>query len=228
MKPVLSLVAMGLLSGAADAVAQSASLLRPVVTPPPPGVLVAPPVSAEQVSLIKLAEPPTYKLHDLIHIKVNETIVNRINARINRRRDTKYEYSVEDFIVLLDDMTLGADNNIRAQTPGIDFQALNTDQKQFQFNRDDTLRYSIQAEVVEVRPNGNLVLEANGEVSVNNDVYQYKLSGIVSPMDIDPLLRFVDSGHVASKRVDLRQLGQARDGLKRGWFSTFLDWFNPF
>lgn len=222
--PVLLLFA----TFAVDAAAQSASLLRAVPAPAPPGVAVAPPISAEQVSLIKLAEPPSYRLHDLVHIKVNEAIVNRVNARINGRRDIKYQYSLEDWIVMLNEGTLRPDDDIRAQTPGIDFQSLTTNQKQFQFNRDDMLRYSLQAEVVEVRPNGNLVIEANKEVSVNNEVYQYRLSGVISPLDIDPLLRMIDSTHVASPRIDLRQLGQARDGLKRGWFSTFLDWFNPF
>jgi flagellar L-ring protein precursor FlgH len=212
---------------AAAAAGQSASLLRSP-PPPPPGVALAPPVTLDDVSLVKLAPPPAFRLHDLVHIQVNESIVNRINARINSRRNIQYDYSLEDWILLLNDGSLNADNRVRAQTPGVDFSALTQNQKQYQFNRDDVLRYSLQAEVVEIRPNGNLVLEANGEVSVNNDVYQFRMSGVVDPRDVDPVSRTVDSTRVASRRLDLRELGQARDALKRGWFATFLDWFNPF
>jgi flagellar L-ring protein precursor FlgH len=219
-------VAIGL-GVASTAWGQSANLLRPQAYLSPPGTPINRPATLDQVSLVMLPAPPQYRLHDLIHIQVNETIVNRVNAQLNKRRNNQFRYSVDDFILILDNLRLRADNTIRDEKPGINVNALNTEQKQFQFNRNDILRYAVQAEVVEIRPNGNLVLEANGEVSVNNEIYIYKLSGIASPLDIDPRKRVIDSNHVASKRLDLNVKGAARDGLKRGFISAFIDWFQP-
>ncbi|MBY0586072.1 flagellar basal body L-ring protein FlgH [bacterium] len=210
-----------------SALGQSANLLRPQAYLSPPGTPINRPATLDQVSLIMLPAPPQYQLHDLIHIQVNETIVNRVNAQLNKRRNNQFKYSVDDFILLLDNLRLRADNTIRDEKPGVNVTALNTEQKQFQFNRNDILRYAVQAEVVEIRPNGNLVLEANGEVSVNNEIYIYKLAGIASPLDIDPRKRVIDSNHVASKRLDLNVKGAARDGLKRGFITAFIDWFQP-
>lgn len=208
--------------------AQSANLLRPQNYTAPAGTPIYRPVTLDEVSLIKLPAPPTYQLHDLVHIQVNETIVNRIQAQLNRRRNNQYNYSLDDFIVILDGLRLRADETIRTERPSIDFEALTNEQKQFQFNRNDILRYSLQAEVVEIRPNGNLLLEANGEVSVNNEIYTYRMSGLINPLDIDPVTRAIDSGRVASKRLDLTVTGAARDGLKRGYISALIDWFQPF
>ncbi|MBX9654475.1 flagellar basal body L-ring protein FlgH, partial [bacterium] len=71
------------------------------------------------------------------------------------------------------------------------------------------------------------VLEASGEVSVNNEVYTYKMTGIVSPKDIDPRDRSVESTYVQSRRIDLRVVGAARDALKRGYITALLEWFQP-
>ncbi len=207
---------------------QSANLLRPQAYLSPPGTPIHRPATLDQVSLIMLPAPPQYQLHDLIHIQVNETIVNRVNAQLNKRRNNQFQYSLEDFILILDNLRLRADETIRDQKPGIDLSALNTEQKQFQFNRNDILRYSLQAEVVEIRPNGNLVLESHGDVRVNNEVYTYTMAGIASPLDIDPMKRVIDSNHIASKSFELNVRGAARDGLKRGYITTLIDWFQPF
>ena len=205
---------------------QSASLVRMQVASPP-GVPIYRPVSVDEISLVRLPPAPTYGLHDSIHIKVNETIINRVNAQLNKRRNTRIGYGLEDFIVILNGLRLRDDSTIRDERPAIDIVATGTEQKQFQFNRNDILRYELQADVVEVKPNGNLVLEASGEVSVNNEVYTYKMTGICSPKDIDPRNRTIDSTFVQAKKLDLKVVGAARDALKRGYITAFLEWFQP-
>lgn len=205
---------------------QSASLVRMQVMSPP-GVPIHRPVSVDEVSLVRLPPAPTYQLHDSIHIRVTETIINRVNAQLNKRRNTRIGYGLEDFIVILSGLRLRDDSTIRNERPAIDIVATDTEQKQFQFNRNDILKYELQADVVEIKPNGNLVLEASGEVSVNNEVYTYKMTGIVSPKDIDPRDRSVESTYVQSRRIDLRVVGAARDALKRGYITALLEWFQP-
>ena len=180
------------------AMGQSASLTRMHVASPP-GVPIYRPVSVEEVSLVRLPPAPTYELHDSVHIRVNETILNRVQAQLNKRRNTQISYTLEDFIVILQGLRLQDDSTIRSQQPAISLNAIGQEQKQFQFNRNDILKYELQADVVEVKPNGNLVLEASGEVSVNNEVYTYRMTGVVNPQDISPRDRSVDSTYIQSK-----------------------------
>lgn len=212
---------------AVPALGQSASLTRPHYYSPP-GTPIYRPVTVDQISLTKLPAPPQYQLHDLVHIEVNETIINRIQAQLNKRRNNSYTFGLDDWVLILDGLRLRADQTIRSETPSIVIRELMNEQKQYQFNRNDILRYDMEAEIVEIRPNGTLVLEAFSETSVNNEVYQIRFSGIVSPADIDPSDRSIDSTYVTSKQLDLRVVGPARDTLKRGFITAFIEWFNPF
>src|SRR5690606_31519650 len=125
-------------------------------------------------------------------------------------------------------LRLRADQAIRDQAPAIDISALNNIRNSMQFNRTDRLNYSIQAEVAEVKPNGNLVIEAHGKVAVNNEVATYRLSGIISQADVNPLTRSINSSRIANKQILLEQVGPIRDSIKRGILTRVLDIFQIF
>lgn len=203
------------------AVGVPAAALRPVRAGQP-----APSVS--QLSLIRAPEPRPFQVHDLISIVVTEESVHQTNARSNRRKTNENQLSFNDTIVLLSGFRIRADQAIRNETPGVDVESENTINNQIQFVRTDLLTFSVQAEVVEVRPNGNLVIEAHQIVEVDNEVKRYELSGIVSPADIDPLTRTVSSAVVAKKRVLVHFLGPTRDAYRRGWFQRVIDMFSFF
>lgn len=120
------------------------------------------------------------------------------------------------------------DEAIREQTPGFDVTAVNNLQTTSQFTRNDALKFSIQATIAEVKPNGTLVLEAHGAVGVNNEVSTYKLEGVIDPRDVDMRTRSIGSEFIASKRIEVLQVGPTRDSIKRGWFVRFIDMFSLF
>lgn len=184
--------------------------------------------SDQHVSLVRMPPAATYGLHDLVTIEVDEQIRQQANALTNRRRQTSYEITFDDLVVLLSGLRLRADQSIRQERPSIDIEALNNLRTISQFNRVDRLSFRIQAEVMEIKPNGNLVLEAHGQVAVNNEVSTYKLSGTIHPRDINARTRAVPSSKVASKRVELVQVGPTRDSIKRGWFVRLVDMFTLF
>lgn len=222
------------LVGAGAARAQSASLLR---RGPAQGAgagagagwHAGPPAPVTQeVSLTRLPDPRPFRKHDLIHIMVDEQVRNTNNARVNRQKNTQYQISFTDLIVLLQGLRIRADQEVREQSPSINIQGINTVRNNAQFQRNERVRYELQAQVEEVKPNGILVLEAHGTVAVNNEVNTFKFTGLIDPRDVDPLTRTIVSSKVASKRVELFQVGPTRDGYKRGWMVRFIDMFSAF
>src|SRR5262249_53714865 len=155
-----------------------------------------------------------------------EQVRNTNNARVNRQKNTQYQISFNDLIVLLSGLRIRADQEIRQQSPTVDIQGINTVRNNTQFQRNERIRYELQAQVEEIKPNGVLVLEAHGTVAVNNEVNTFKMSGLVDPRDIDPLTRTVMSSKIASRRVELFQVGPTRDGYKRGWMVRMIDMFS--
>lgn len=91
----------------------------------------------------------------------------------------------------------------------------------------EELNFQIAAYVVDIRPNGNLVLEAHQVVRSNEDTWEYSLTGVCRPDDINPD-NSVLSRNVAELHVEKTERGHVYDGYRRGWFTRWFQTFRPF
>jgi flagellar L-ring protein precursor FlgH len=91
----------------------------------------------------------------------------------------------------------------------------------------DSLTFRIAAAVVDIRPNGNLVIEARREIRINEEVWQQSLTGVVRRQSIGPD-RTVRSDEVAELRIEKRERGFVNDSYSRGWFARWYDKWKPF
>jgi flagellar L-ring protein precursor FlgH len=91
----------------------------------------------------------------------------------------------------------------------------------------DSLSFKIAAAVVDIRPNGNLVIEARREIRINEEVWVQSLTGIVRRQSIGPD-RMVRSDEVAELRIEKRERGFINDAYSRGWFTRWYDKWKPF
>jgi len=91
----------------------------------------------------------------------------------------------------------------------------------------DSLTFKIAAYIVDILPNGNLVIEARREIRINEEVWQQSLTGVVRRQSIGPD-RTVRSDEVAELRIDKREMGFVKDGYARGWFTRWYDKWKPF
>jgi flagellar L-ring protein precursor FlgH len=90
-----------------------------------------------------------------------------------------------------------------------------------------SLQFVISAEVVDIRPNGNLVVEAHKKVQDNEDVWDQAISGVIRPQDVLPN-NTVLSENVAELMINKREVGHVRDGYRRGWLTRLYDRFSIF
>jgi flagellar L-ring protein precursor FlgH len=91
----------------------------------------------------------------------------------------------------------------------------------------DALTFRIAASIVDIHPNGNLVIEAHRTITINEEVWQQSLTGIVRRSSIGQD-RTVRSDEVAELRIDKREMGFIRDSYSRGWFHKWYDKWKPF
>lgn len=91
----------------------------------------------------------------------------------------------------------------------------------------DSLSFRIAAMIVDIQPNGNLVIEANWYVQSNDENWRISLTGIVRREAILPD-RTVTSDAIHDLRIVKEELGQVRDGYARGWFRAWYEKFKPF
>ena len=85
----------------------------------------------------------------------------------------------------------------------------------------NTFTGSIAATVVEVLPNGHLVVVGEKQVGLNQNVDVLRFSGTIDPRDIQPG-SIVSSTQVANARIQSRGRGAQDEALTVGWLSRFF------
>ncbi len=88
--------------------------------------------------------------------------------------------------------------------------------------RTGTLNATITARVVEMMPNGDLVLEGAREVDINGDRQIIVLTGVVRTADIDRN-NVVLSPSIGQLRIRYFGRGLIRDNLKPGWLVRIIN-----
>jgi flagellar L-ring protein precursor FlgH len=86
---------------------------------------------------------------------------------------------------------------------------------------------SITATVLEVLPNGHLVVAGEKQIGVNQNVDVLRFSGTVDPRQIQPG-NIVPSTQVANARIESRGRGAQGEALSIGWLARFFLSVIPF
>jgi flagellar L-ring protein precursor FlgH len=92
-------------------------------------------------------------------------------------------------------------------------------------NQSNSLTGNITVTVVEVLPNGNLMIRGEKRVTLNDGDEFIRLSGIVRPVDIDAN-NTISSNKVADATIMYTGQGALADASKMGWVARFFN--SPF
>ncbi|HTR42083.1 MAG TPA: flagellar basal body L-ring protein FlgH [Pseudomonadales bacterium] len=91
----------------------------------------------------------------------------------------------------------------------------------------ETIVAQIAVQIVDVLPNGNLVVQGKRETSFSHEQQQIILRGIVRPEDV-LANNTVFSYNVADATIQFIGKGTVSDGTNKGWFVRIWDKINPF
>ena len=93
--------------------------------------------------------------------------------------------------------------------------------------RSSQLNTFITAQVIQVLPNSNLVIEGSRQVQVNNENQLIHVQGIIRPEDITAN-NIILSTYIAEAKIEMNGQGVVSDKQKPGWMARILDWVWPF
>ena len=91
----------------------------------------------------------------------------------------------------------------------------------------NTFTGSITASVIEVLPNGHLVIAGEKQIGVNQNVDVLRFSGTVDPRSLQPG-SIVASTQVANVRIESRGRGAQAEVQAMGWLGRFFNSISPF
>jgi len=170
-------------------------------------------------------EPKQWKIRDFVTVLIEEKTTMIREGQVDQRKKAEGAMALNDWIAI-DGFAIQPDPQTEGD-PKISGILDNKYRAQANLQNRDTLTTSIQCEVVDIRPNGTLVIEGHAKVQVDEEEWELSLSGIVRPDDILPN-NTVKSEKIAEKRILRRSAGHGRDGVRRGWLQKVLDKFQPF
>lgn len=91
----------------------------------------------------------------------------------------------------------------------------------------NTFTGSITTTVVDVLPNGHLVVTGEKQIGVNQNVDVLRFSGTIDPRVMQPG-SIVNSTQVANVRVESRGRGAQNEAQAMGWMNRFFNTITPF
>ncbi len=166
------------------------------------------------------------KLHDLVTVSVHEKSQMTTNGKMDQYKTIQQLTTLTNWINLHGG-NLVAQNPTGTAQPSVGGTVNNQYQAQANLQEKDSLEFSIACEVVDLRPNGTLVVEGHRKIQVNDEEWEFSLSGIVRPEDLMPN-NTVPSEKIADLRIYKRQAGHGRDGIRRGWLQKWMDEYQLF
>jgi flagellar L-ring protein precursor FlgH len=181
----------------------------------------------QQTSLIALTpEPPkVFKVHDLVTIIVREQKKSEIDATLDNRKNADFDATLDAFFRIHD--RKWQQQAFAGGTPQVKGEFAGRLKGQSQAEREDKLETRITAEIVDVKPNGTLVLEGNYLIKHDEEEQIMTLTGVCRDLDITPDNTILSS-QVGDKKIVVKHTGAVRDTTRRGWIPKMLDFLRPF
>jgi flagellar L-ring protein precursor FlgH len=165
------------------------------------------------------SDPKARYIDDVLTIRVSESTqaVSKADAK-----NTKSTQMTAGF-----DKLFGAEKRISELPTLVSGKSDSSFQGQGSTSRATTLATSLTARVIDVLPNGYLVVEGMREIHVNNENQTIYLTGVVRPEDVGPS-NIVLSSRVAQMQVRVQGKGVVSQPIKPGWLYRILNGILPF
>ena len=149
------------------------------------------------------------QVYDLVTIIVSDKASAVSTGGTNTTRKSSVKASVAS--AALPKGSVSALSNLASTSNNTQLQGQGTT------SRESTLTTTVTAEVTDVLPNGNLVIQGQKDIAVNSEKQVITVRGIVRPDDLSPV-NSVPSDRVARMEVRVNGKGVVNDAVKRPFF----------
>lgn len=179
--------------------------------------------SLREVSLM-LVEPPKprkFAVHDIITIIINETSSQTSQQMLDTKTDSSMKGSLNKFPdlgkLIEGELTNGASSPIAS----VDIGASEKWKGDAKYQRSDRFSDRISAEVIDVKPNGTLVIEARRTVTKDEEIQTVVLSGMCRQEDVTSA-NTVLSTQLADLTITSLNEGELRETNRPGWITRIF------
>lgn len=171
--------------------------------------------------------PRTLRKHDQVTIIVREESQVRTRGSTTLKKQAEFEARLEEFIRLKIRNAEVEGGAVGTSPPAIRASGTRDFKGQGQVDRTDRFITRVQAEVVDVKPNGTLVLQARSRIKTDDEDRYFILSGVCRVEDVSADNTILSS-QIYDKNLVQSNKGSVRNATRKGWLENLLDVVSPF
>ncbi|MBM4108572.1 MAG: flagellar basal body L-ring protein FlgH [Phycisphaerae bacterium] len=180
--------------------------------------------SLDGLSLL-FVEPPkpkVFKLHDQVTIIINETSRSQSKQKLDTKKDYRLDAALKEFpdlAALLDGVL---ESGASSPIVGVDVSGKNAFKGEGTYERSDRLSDRITATIIDVKPNGVLVLEARRAIRKDKEVQTVVIAGNARTDDVTDANTILSS-QLADLAISVQNDGRVKDSSEKGLIPRVLD-----
>ena len=186
---------------------------------------LSPSIARVSLAAVRPPAPRQYGLHDLVTIIVRETTQNDSLASLSTEKEFEIDGEITQFPNLnlrkLLDFQLGP-SDMRDGRPAVEMEMEKSFEGDGDYKRRDSFTTRITAEIIDVKPNGTLVLQARRHITTDSESMDMTLTGTCRKEDVT-----ADNTVLSTQLFDLRlekhHGGELKRATKRGIVTKFFD-----
>lgn len=171
---------------------------------------------------VEKPKPRQFQIHDKVTIIINESTRQSSQQNLDAKKDASLKATLKNFPDLADLVQGELSNGSSSPVTAVDATAGSAFKGDGKFERTDRLTDRITATVIDVKPNGVLVIEARRSVKYNEDEQTVVLSGECRREDVTDANSVLSSQLAELKLVFTRE-GQVSDSGRKGFLTRLFD-----
>jgi flagellar L-ring protein FlgH len=167
------------------------------------------------VAISAIADLRARNVGDILTVLIQEQHSVKNEDKVERRNDTSLAARLESYSL--------SDKTFQSNTlPRIEIRKESDFNGEAKQNSGSDVRASIAVVVVDVQPNGNLVVAGSRSVTVNDETRTLRISGLVRPLDVTTN-NTIGSAQVADARISIAGDGANTRQVTRGPVGQLFD-----
>jgi flagellar L-ring protein precursor FlgH len=176
---------------------------------------------------VAAADPHVLKKHDLVNIVVDEESKSQTSGTSDQERAVDFDAKVDAFVKFELAKLSVQGGGEGANPPEVKLEGSRDFKGTGEFDRSDTMTTRLEAEVIDVKPNGTLVIQARRHLKIDEEEISVTLTGNCRVQDVDAA-NSVLSTDLFDLDLQKTTKGEVHDTTKRGLIHRLLDIVNPF
>jgi flagellar L-ring protein precursor FlgH len=157
---------------------------------------------------------------DVLTIIVSESTAVTKNNATQTEKQSSWQAAVTSFL-------FPGFLQFKGTTPAVNYTSDLKHTGSGTINNSQSIVTQVAVRVIDVLPNGCLVIEGKRETSFGGERQTVVLHGVVRPEDVGSGNTVADA-NIADATIQILGKGSVSDATKKGWFTRILDKVNPF